>query len=167
MAHGRFFFLWFLPSVHYFTFWEAVRNCEHITNKHSCELRLWGHIKTVHGAPAVTVARRGKGGSRCAWYAQIPSEPRLFHINAPGDPLRFTLSSLKHLIQSWLMGQNYTGQPITLHFIRWMHRQYGTTVGLQMPICFLHHALNIAGSQDGDQFITQHHLSQQGQFQST
>lgn len=46
----------------------------------------------------------GKGGSRCAWYAQIPSEPRLFHISTPGDPLRLNLNSLKHLTLSWLMG---------------------------------------------------------------
>lgn len=54
----------------------------------------------------------------------LPAWP-LSPNNTAGDHLRFPLCNLKHLTQSWLMGQHGAGQPITFHFVRWMHRRWG------------------------------------------
>lgn len=124
-ARSRFLFLFFC-LLHFGKLWERE-------TVHQKQTRLLAQaVRSNKDSPWCTCSDsswRGKGGSCCAWYAQIPSEPRLFHINTPGDPFRLTLNSLKHLTQSWLMGQHCTGQPITLHFIRWMHRPHGITVG--------------------------------------
>lgn len=64
------------------------------------------------------------------------------------------------------MGLHHTEQPITLHFIRWLHRCSRITADLPTPDCCLCPALLAVWYLGGDQFITEHHLSQQRQFQS-
>lgn len=91
----------------------------------SCEKLGKGHHKqTQLLSPAVRSNKEALAVLRVPKFHQSFASFTL----TPLETLSGSHFSLKHLTHSWLMGQHCTGQPITLHFMKWMHRPYGITV---------------------------------------